>query len=50
MALKAGKPVYVEKPVTINSASVERMMAMENSMRSKQVLLITEGDCRYLIK
>jgi len=29
MALKAGKPVYVEKPITINSASVERMMEME---------------------
>ena len=29
MALKAGKPVYVEKPVTINSASLERMMEME---------------------
>ena len=26
MGLKAGKPVYVEKPVTVNSASVERMM------------------------
>ena len=29
MALKAGKPVYVEKPVTINSASLERMIEME---------------------
>lgn len=29
MALKAGKPVYVEKPVTVNSASLQRMMEME---------------------
>src|SRR5687767_10562784 len=29
MSLKAGKPVYVEKPVTVNSASVERMLEME---------------------
>ena len=29
MALKAGKPVYVEKPVTIHSASLERMIEME---------------------
>lgn len=29
MALKAGKPVYVEKPITVSSASVQRMMAME---------------------
>ena len=29
MSLKAGKPVYVEKPVTVNSVSVERMMEME---------------------
>ena len=28
-ALKAGKPVYVEKPVTINAASLERMIEME---------------------
>jgi predicted dehydrogenase len=35
MALKAGKPVYVEKPVTINSASVERMMAMEKQYEIK---------------
>jgi len=35
MALKAGKPVYVEKPVTINSASVERMMVMEKQYESK---------------
>ncbi len=35
MALKAGKPVYVEKPVTVNSASVERMMAMEKQYECK---------------
>ena len=35
MALKAGKPAYVEKPVTINSASVERMMAMEKQYDCK---------------
>jgi len=35
MALKAGKPVYVEKPVTVNSASVERMMAMEKQYDCK---------------
>lgn len=29
LALRAGKPVYVEKPVTINSESVERMIEME---------------------
>lgn len=29
LALKAGKPVYVEKPVTLNAASCERMIAME---------------------
>jgi 1,5-anhydro-D-fructose reductase (1,5-anhydro-D-mannitol-forming) len=34
-ALKAGKPVYVEKPVTINSASVERMMAFEKKHNGK---------------
>src|SRR5689334_5670250 len=27
-ALKAGKPVYVEKPVTVNAASCERMIAL----------------------
>ena len=35
MALKAGKPVYVEKPVTVNSASVERMIEMEKSHEGK---------------
>jgi len=35
MALKAGKPVYVEKPVTVNSASVERMMEMEKNHDDK---------------
>jgi predicted dehydrogenase len=35
MALKVGKPVYVEKPVTVNSASVERMMEMEKSYDGK---------------
>jgi len=35
MALKAGKPVYVEKPVTVNSASVQRMMEMEKKYDGK---------------
>ena len=35
MALKAGKPVYVEKPVTVNSASVKRMMEMEKQYGTK---------------
>ena len=35
MALKAGKPVYVEKPVTVNSASVERMLEMEKRYDGK---------------
>jgi predicted dehydrogenase len=35
MALKAGKPVYVEKPVTVNFTSVERMMAMEKQFGYK---------------
>jgi len=35
MGLKAGKPVYVEKPVTVNSASVERMMDMEKRYDGK---------------
>ncbi len=29
MALQADKPVYVEKPISVNSASVKRMMGME---------------------
>src|SRR4030095_10050732 len=35
MALKAGKPVYVEKPVTVNAAAVERMMEMEKKYDGK---------------
>jgi 1,5-anhydro-D-fructose reductase (1,5-anhydro-D-mannitol-forming) len=35
LALKAGKPVYVEKPVTVNSASVQRMMEMEKKYEGK---------------
>lgn len=35
MALKAGKPVYVEKPVTINAASVERMIALGKKYDTK---------------
>ena len=35
MALKAGKPVYVEKPVTINAVSVKRMMEMEKQYDGK---------------
>ena len=35
MALKAGKPVYVEKPVTVNAVSVERMMATERQYEGK---------------
>lgn len=35
LALKARKHVYVEKPVTINSASVVRMMAMEKEYDGK---------------
>ena len=35
MALKAGKPVYVEKPVSINAASVARMIAMEEKYNGK---------------
>src|SRR5436190_1138005 len=35
MSLKAGKPVYIEKPVSINSSSVERMMAMEKNYGGK---------------
>jgi len=35
IALKAGKPVYVEKPVTVNSASCQRMIAMEKQYDNK---------------
>ena len=35
MALKAGKPVYVEKPVTLNSSSCRRMIAMEKEYDTK---------------
>jgi len=35
MALKVGKTVYVEKPVTVNSASVERMIEMEKNYDGK---------------
>jgi 1,5-anhydro-D-fructose reductase (1,5-anhydro-D-mannitol-forming) len=35
MALKAGKPVYVEKPVSLNAASVERMIAAEKKYAGK---------------
>jgi predicted dehydrogenase len=35
MALKADKPVYVEKPVSINAASVQRMMAMQKQSDGK---------------
>ena len=35
MALKAGKPVYVEKPITVSAASVEKMMAMEKQYEGK---------------
>ncbi|MEJ0055319.1 MAG: Gfo/Idh/MocA family oxidoreductase [Bacteroidota bacterium] len=34
-ALKAGKPVYVEKPVTLNSASCERMIALSKKYNNK---------------
>lgn len=33
--LKAGKPVYVEKPVSINAASVERMIQLEKQYKVK---------------
>lgn len=35
MALKAGKPVYVEKPVTVNAASLQRMIEMEKKYEGK---------------
>ena len=35
MSLKAGKPVYVEKPVTMNSDSCIRMMKMEKKYDGK---------------
>ena len=35
MAFKAGKPVYVEKPVTVDSASLERMIKMEKQYDCK---------------
>src|SRR5574339_1181202 len=35
MSLKAGKPVYVEKPVTVNSVSLLRMIEMENRYDGK---------------
>ena len=35
LALKAGKPVYVEKPVTVNAAALKRMMAMEKQYDCK---------------
>jgi 1,5-anhydro-D-fructose reductase (1,5-anhydro-D-mannitol-forming) len=34
-ALKAGKPVYVEKPVTVNAASCERMIALSHEYKMK---------------
>jgi predicted dehydrogenase len=34
-ALKAGKPVYVEKPVTLNAASCERMIALSKKYDNK---------------
>ena len=34
-ALKAGKPVYVEKPVTLNSASCERMIDFSKKYNNK---------------
>ncbi|MDX2046843.1 MAG: Gfo/Idh/MocA family oxidoreductase [Chitinophagaceae bacterium] len=35
MALKEGKPVYVEKPVTLNAASCLRMMGIEKQYNNK---------------
>jgi predicted dehydrogenase len=34
-ALKAGKPVYVEKPVTLNAASCERMISASHEYKNK---------------
>ncbi|SHH78426.1 Predicted dehydrogenase [Chryseolinea serpens] len=34
-ALKAGKPVYVEKPVTVNAATCERMIALAKKYNNK---------------
>lgn len=34
-ALKAGKPVYVEKPVALNAASCERMISLQRSYNGK---------------
>lgn len=35
LALKSGKYVYVEKPVSVNAASVERMIAIEQQYNGK---------------
>jgi predicted dehydrogenase len=35
MALKSGKPVYVEKPISISAESVERMIAMKKLYNGK---------------
>lgn len=35
MSLKAGKPVYVEKPVSIHTASVQRMIEMQKQYDGK---------------
>lgn len=37
-SLKAGKPVYVEKPVTMNAASCERMIQMTKDYNNKVVV------------
>lgn len=37
MALQAGKPVYVEKPVSTDAASIERMIAAEQQYKGKVV-------------
>lgn len=36
--MKAGKPVYIEKPVTVNSASVERMIAASKKYNVQAVV------------